>query len=62
VAGALAPDRHVLQDGRVVADHLEPVPLRQPHHLARREQDRQRAEGAEHVEMAGDGSGHGSLL
>jgi hypothetical protein len=59
VTRALAPDRHVLQDARVVADHLEQVAHRQAQHLARRQQDRQRAEGAGHVEMAGDGVGHG---
>jgi hypothetical protein len=55
VPGALAPDGHVFEDRRVVAHDLEPVSCRQPQHLARREQDRQGAEGAGHVEMPGDG-------
>jgi hypothetical protein len=62
MARALAPDGHVFEDAGVVADDLEPVSCRELHHLAHREQDRQRAEGAGHVELAGDGSGHGTLL
>jgi hypothetical protein len=62
VARALTPDGHVLEDGGVVADDLEPVPGGEPQQFAHREQDRQRAEGPGHVETASDGSGHGDLL
>jgi hypothetical protein len=58
VARALAPDGHVVEDGGIVADDLEPVAAAKAQHLARREQDRQRAEGAGHVQAAGVGGGH----
>lgn len=40
VAGALAPDRHVLQDGGVVAHDFEEVAGREPLHLPGGQQDR----------------------
>jgi hypothetical protein len=61
VAGSLAPDGHVFEDRRVVADDLQEVSRFQPFHLAGSQEDGEWAEGTGDVEAAWGGRAGGEV-